>query len=127
VDADLIVSVHGQAGDELNHLPLTNAMVVSQTTGATRLHFSAFADSFLVNADGHAGFTEEVQDDVVYTFSHTVKIAPNTIGGCRMRTRIAEFAIFGAGVVTVIGVFFTRNVLLSISRVMSIIFHLNSA
>jgi hypothetical protein len=127
VDADLIVSVHGLAGDELNHLPLMNAMVVSQATGATRIHFSAFADSFLVNADGHAGFTEEFQEEAVYTFSHAVKVAPNAIGGCRLRTQIAEFAILGAGVVTVIGAFFPRSVLLSISRVMSSIFHLKSA
>jgi hypothetical protein len=127
MDADLIISVHGQEEDELAHLPLKNAMIVSQSTGAARLHFSAFSDSFLVNADGHALFTEEFQQTAVYRFTHSVKIAPNAIGWCALRTQIAEFVIFAAGALTVIGALFPKSVLVSISRLLSRVFHLKRA
>jgi hypothetical protein len=118
-DADVIVSVHGREDDEVGHLPLKNSMIVSQSTGASRLHFSAFADSFLVSADGHAVYTEEFQAEAIYTFVHSVKLAPTAFGGCALRTKAVEFTIFGAGIATVIGALFPRNALLSFSREIS--------
>jgi hypothetical protein len=127
-DAEIILSISGREVDELQHLPMKTAMIVSQTTGASRLHVSGVSDSIMLSGAGHVAFHEEFEPvDGIRTFSHSVKIATNWARGCRLRIRISEFLILGFGLVTVVGMCLSKDALLAISSGASQFFHFKTA
>jgi hypothetical protein len=126
-DAEIILSITGRDGDELQHLPLKTAPMVSQTTGASRFHVSAVSDSFLISSAGHLVFQEEFQPvDGIRTFSHSVKIAKNWATGCQLRVKICEYLILAFGGVTMVMMCLSKDALLSISSGASQFFHFKS-
>ena len=115
-DADLIVSVSGKEFDEADGLPIKNAMIVSQTTGASLLHVSSVAESFFTESDGHFAFIDEHQDKPVRTFRHTVMVHKNVFVWCSTRIRAVRFATIFAGAIVVMLSLMPRSVVIAVSR-----------
>ena len=114
-DADLIVSVSGKEFDEVDGIPIRNAMIVSQTTGASLFHVSSVAESFFTESDGHFAFIDEHQDKPIRTFRHTVMVNKNVFLWCSTRMRAVRFATIFAGAVVVMLSLMPRSVVIAVS------------
>jgi hypothetical protein len=95
-DMDLLVTFGGSDWDEGAGLPMRAARMTTQMTGASRLHVSAFGQSFAMTGDGGLQFVDDRRDVELVSREYRVKVVSNWWKWNGGRFLIAEWVMIGS-------------------------------